>query len=341
MVFSYTRILQKLGSIRARFLSTLRVENITGTSDSATGTPNEKSVIGSTGVLLVHNQTEENNDGQAVEASENRGDATNEAFETQNSETDEPVAVAQLPETANDVDSETADTLRTTAISAESDTDTDAATDKYSSKPETGNTHRIDCVTGGVNNGNVRNSVETPKDTDNATGKTICEVNKRISGLEISGISNLSAEGPANTVVLLSISKIDTSEVNEQKSYGEKRPDMASDNNLSAQSNPDTTQQMNTSALRRRKDVRSRAEIHLTLSFLVVILVFVVCWFPFCVTMFISVHSTEQIPRSADITTIMLACLNSCCNPIIYGVMNHKYRVGFAQLFCCKNPRRK
>ncbi|XP_019621612.1 PREDICTED: probable G-protein coupled receptor No9 [Branchiostoma belcheri] len=73
-------------------------------------------------------------------------------------------------------------------------------------------------------------------------------------------------------------------------------------------------------------------DIKLTKSFVVVILVFTICWLPFCVTMFWSVFSPTPVPRLVDMAALMLGYSNSCWNPIIYGVMNSKFRAAFKEL---------
>ncbi|XP_038079116.1 alpha-2A adrenergic receptor-like [Patiria miniata] len=80
---------------------------------------------------------------------------------------------------------------------------------------------------------------------------------------------------------------------------------------------------------------RKQEELKLTKSFLVVILVFIICWFPFCITMFWSVFSPWPVFRPADMASLLLGFFNSCCNPVIYGVMNHRFRAGFKHILCC------
>ena len=41
-----------------------------------------------------------------------------------------------------------------------------------------------------------------------------------------------------------------------------------------------------------------------------------------------------SVPRPLDMATLLLGCANSMCNPIIYGVMNKRFRKGFHRLFC-------
>ena len=95
-------------------------------------------------------------------------------------------------------------------------------------------------------------------------------------------------------------------------------------------------------AVKQSKADRKRSEgIKLTRTFLVIILTFIILWFPFCVAMFISVFSKNDVPRIPDMITIILGCLNSCCNPIVYGVMNKRFRDAYAKLYCSTCKRRR
>ena len=93
--------------------------------------------------------------------------------------------------------------------------------------------------------------------------------------------------------------------------------------------------------LREKKKQQRHEELRLTLSLLVVILVFIVCWLPFCITMFLSVFSPYPVPRIPDMATLLLGFANSCCNPLIYGLMNRTFKEGFQKLFCCKRTHVK
>ena len=95
-------------------------------------------------------------------------------------------------------------------------------------------------------------------------------------------------------------------------------------------------------AQRRRKEKAKAEELRLTTTLFVVIIIFTICWLPFCITMFMSVFDNEPVPRIPDITTMLLGCLNSSLNPIIYGLMNKKFRSGFATLYCwsCRKMRK-
>ena len=87
-----------------------------------------------------------------------------------------------------------------------------------------------------------------------------------------------------------------------------------------------------------RNSSKEKEEQRLTQSFLVVVSVFIACWSPFCVTMFWSIISPTPVPRVPDMFTLLLGCANSCCNPIIYGVMNRKYRDAFKYIFFKRCP---
>ena len=82
---------------------------------------------------------------------------------------------------------------------------------------------------------------------------------------------------------------------------------------------------------KKRQEMLTRA-----LPYMVIVLVFVVCWLPFCVTMFWSVYSPTPVPRILDMATLLLGYFNSCCNPFLYGLMNKKLKAAFHQLFCSK-----
>jgi hypothetical protein len=85
-----------------------------------------------------------------------------------------------------------------------------------------------------------------------------------------------------------------------------------------------------------RRQRKREEEKKLTKSLLIVIFVFILCWLPFCGTMFWSVFTSDSIPRVPDVISLVLGFANSCCNPIIYGLMNHRFRLGFVRLFKCR-----
>ena len=88
-----------------------------------------------------------------------------------------------------------------------------------------------------------------------------------------------------------------------------------------------------------RKERRRAEEFQLAVSLMVVVVVFVLCWFPFCVSMFLSVFAPQHLPRAADMFTLLLGYSNSCINPVIYGAMNKRvkeaYKSLWAKMFPC------
>jgi len=84
----------------------------------------------------------------------------------------------------------------------------------------------------------------------------------------------------------------------------------------------------------RSAPLRRREELRLAISLSVVVIVFVICWLPYCISMILSIFYTGKVPREFHMFTLLIGYANSCCNPIIYGVMNKRFKVGFEQLFC-------
>ncbi|XP_050413703.1 octopamine receptor Oamb [Patella vulgata] len=85
---------------------------------------------------------------------------------------------------------------------------------------------------------------------------------------------------------------------------------------------------------------RRLEELRLTTTLLVMILVFVLSWLPFCVAMFLSVFAKEYLPQAFDMFTLLLGYANSCYNPFIYGIMNSRVKQGYKTQFtsllvCC------
>ncbi|KAI8505079.1 hypothetical protein Bbelb_171880 [Branchiostoma belcheri] len=86
--------------------------------------------------------------------------------------------------------------------------------------------------------------------------------------------------------------------------------------------------------LRNRIKKRQRKEeAALTRSLLVVILVFMVCWSPYAITTMGQVIGSMYVPRAVKVVSLVLGYFNSCCNPLVYGLMNKRFRDGFARLF--------
>ena len=105
---------------------------------------------------------------------------------------------------------------------------------------------------------------------------------------------------------------------------------------INSQLDDNSNIQLNRQQIRRRNE-----EFVLSAALLLVIFVFIICWLPFCITMFITVFSPNEVPKQADMFTLMLGYINSCCNPIIYGFLNKRFKAGYLTFFkrmclCCR-----
>ncbi|WAR15250.1 OAR-like protein [Mya arenaria] len=87
-------------------------------------------------------------------------------------------------------------------------------------------------------------------------------------------------------------------------------------------------------SMRKTPPLRRREELRLALSLTVVVVVFVICWLPYCISMILSIFASGKVPREFHMFTLLIGYANSGCNPIIYGVMNKRFKVGFKRLFC-------
>ena len=92
----------------------------------------------------------------------------------------------------------------------------------------------------------------------------------------------------------------------------------------------------------RRRIGTSQEEVKITNTLVIVVACFVGCWAPFAVTMFIDVYlPSSRIPRSIDISTLLLGYANSMCNPVVYGIRNQTFRRELIQVFTiCRRPQR-
>ena len=115
-----------------------------------------------------------------------------------------------------------------------------------------------------------------------------------------------------------------------------------SDNNSSGQNDDNANRISNTSStsakvLRRSAaaKARRREEYRFAITLIVVVIVFVICWLPYCISMLVSIFCKDPVPRAFHMFTLVIGYANSCCNPIIYGLMNKRFATGFKDLYCC------
>ncbi|XP_035691383.1 octopamine receptor-like [Branchiostoma floridae] len=118
----------------------------------------------------------------------------------------------------------------------------------------------------------------------------------------------------------------------EGSTEGERAEEEGSDMTLNSTAQSSCKRQRNRLRHRMKKKQR-KEEAALTRSLLVVILAFVICWSPYAVTTMGQVIGYMHVPREVKVMSLVLGYFNSCCNPLVYGLMNKRFRDGFARLF--------
>ncbi len=77
-----------------------------------------------------------------------------------------------------------------------------------------------------------------------------------------------------------------------------------------------------------RKRVSHQARLARVL--LVTVITFVVCWAPFAVDVFLlGVGYTKERPKNFQLTAHWMAFSNALCNPVIYSLLNKRFREAF------------
>lgn len=82
----------------------------------------------------------------------------------------------------------------------------------------------------------------------------------------------------------------------------------------------------------KRRFRMTQEEVKITNTLLIVVACFMACWAPFAMTMFFDVYYPHPLPRTVDISTLLLGYANSMCNPIVYGVRNQAVRSELVRL---------
>ncbi|XP_062387064.1 somatostatin receptor type 5-like [Sardina pilchardus] len=85
---------------------------------------------------------------------------------------------------------------------------------------------------------------------------------------------------------------------------------------------------------------RRKSERKVTRMVIIVVAVFVFCWFPFYALNILNVTITmPQEPKGLFYFLVLLAYTNSCANPIIYGFMSENFKRGFRKALCRSSRR--
>ncbi|XP_071497818.1 uncharacterized protein [Diadema antillarum] len=77
----------------------------------------------------------------------------------------------------------------------------------------------------------------------------------------------------------------------------------------------------------------NKDELRMTLMVCAVLISFILCWAPVTIVSFIAVLDVE-IPGAVNKFAVFMMFLSSAVNPVIYGLMNQKFRIGFTRLLC-------
>jgi thiol-disulfide isomerase/thioredoxin len=78
----------------------------------------------------------------------------------------------------------------------------------------------------------------------------------------------------------------------------------------------------------RRAGKTTPEEIRLARVLGIVVIVFFACWFPYCISMILSIVAPDAGHRIFYMATLLIGYFNSCCNPIIYGILNKRFTNG-------------
>lgn len=71
-------------------------------------------------------------------------------------------------------------------------------------------------------------------------------------------------------------------------------------------------------------------------TLLIVIVVYLLCWSPFCFLLFYEIGSGEKVKGPAVAVAMMAGFVNSCCNPIIYSIKYKNFRTAVTHMLRVK-----
>ena len=61
-------------------------------------------------------------------------------------------------------------------------------------------------------------------------------------------------------------------------------------------------------------------------TLMIVTLVYLICWSPFCVLLFIEIGTGQKVEGPYSTVSMLVGFTNSCCNPIIYSIKYRRFR---------------
>ena len=72
-------------------------------------------------------------------------------------------------------------------------------------------------------------------------------------------------------------------------------------------------------------------------TLITVTLVYLICWSPFCILLFIEIGTGEKVRGPYGTLAMFVGFTNSCCNPIIYSIKYRRFRLAVIRLLVKKN----
>ena len=67
-------------------------------------------------------------------------------------------------------------------------------------------------------------------------------------------------------------------------------------------------------------------------TLLVVTLVYLVCWSPFCILLFVEIGTGKKIAGPYGTVAMLVGFANSCCNPVIYSIKYRRFRIAVVKM---------
>ncbi|EDO37207.1 predicted protein, partial [Nematostella vectensis] len=86
---------------------------------------------------------------------------------------------------------------------------------------------------------------------------------------------------------------------------------------------------------REEREAKFKSDTKAAKTLLIVMGTFLFCWSPHFIGMTCLLFPSCQWPDWFFATTTWLAMMNSGCNPILYGVLNRRFRRSFIEIICC------
>ena len=84
---------------------------------------------------------------------------------------------------------------------------------------------------------------------------------------------------------------------------------------------------------------RHQRERQMSILTITVVVTFAICWAPYCAGMLCLAHKNCGFSGNFMLIALILSTLNSCCNPVIYGLLNKNFRNAFKNILRCQSTR--